>query len=152
MEADRPDAEGRPPLKERLIMRRLLRLLIWPAALAALVGLFALAHALNERKRREKADEAAAAAQTPKRANRGVVEAVEFHEKRVERLRKLASPEIVSRRELDDALIALADARAQQEIARGAGDLWQKALRTLERAGDTPAAWAEDISTPAAGE
>src|SRR4029077_12485009 len=58
-----------------------------------------------------------------RRKEQGAEESLKIHQERVDRLRKLSSPEIVSRRELDDALIALAEAKAQMEIARGSADL-----------------------------
>ena len=88
-----------------------------------------------------------------RRKELGAAESLKVHEERVERLKKLVSPEVVARRQLDDAALALAEARAQAAVARSAAELWEKALRALGHADPGGSAeWSELLTAPAGGE
>jgi hypothetical protein len=83
----------------------------------------------------------------------GAEEVLQVHEARVARLQKAGASEIVSRKELDDALVQFTDARTQLSTARSAVAVWQKALDTIDKRQGTPdAAWSEVLTAPAAGE
>jgi HlyD family secretion protein len=83
----------------------------------------------------------------------GAEDVLKVQQGRVGRLQKATAAESVSRRELDEALVALTEARTQAATAAAAVTLWQQALRAVERGGDRPAAtWGEPLTVPAAGE
>jgi biotin carboxyl carrier protein len=82
----------------------------------------------------------------------GAEEVLEIHQARVDRLKKLSAPETIARRELDEALTALAEARTQANAAKAAVGLWQKALDAVKRRGGPKAGWSEALTAPAAGE
>lgn len=84
---------------------------------------------------------------------KGAVEILKVQEERVGRLQKFDTTEIVSRRELDEALVQFAEARTQKATAEAAVELWEKALKVLDRTKDQPAAaWSETFLAPADGE
>jgi biotin carboxyl carrier protein len=84
---------------------------------------------------------------------RGAEDVLKVRQAQVDRLQKNAERDVVSRRELDDGLVALADARAQLAKARAGVGLWEKALDALDQRGDRPAAaWSEPLTAPADGE
>jgi biotin carboxyl carrier protein len=83
----------------------------------------------------------------------GAEEVVAIHEKRVERLHRAGSSDFLPRKELDEALVQLADARTQLHTAQAAVTLWEKALRTIEQRPNGPSAgWTEPLLAPAEGE
>jgi hypothetical protein len=86
--------------------------------------------------------------------HRGAEDVLKLQQDRVNRLRKASGSDmIVSQRELDEALVALAEARTQMATAGAAVELWQKAVEAINRRGDRPeAAWSEPLVAPADGE
>lgn len=83
----------------------------------------------------------------------GAAEQVRIHQETVARLQKAAVSEVVSRRVLDDALVALAEARTQVATAKAGVELWQQALKVIERGNERPdSAWTEPLVAPTAGE
>src|SRR5262249_25761009 len=84
---------------------------------------------------------------------RGADEVVKVHQARVDRLQKLSGGQVVARKELDDALTALADSRTQSALAKAAVELWRKALEMVTRRGDgASAGWSEPLTAASAGE
>ena len=83
----------------------------------------------------------------------GAEEVLKLQEDRAKRYQKLAKDQAISRRDLDDALIALAEARAQQATARTTVELWQRALDALQQHGDkSTGAWSEPLIASVEGE
>jgi hypothetical protein len=83
----------------------------------------------------------------------GVEETLKLHQDRLERLQKFGTADVVSRRELDEALFQAAETRTQRAMARAAVDLWLKAVNTAERAKGQPGLpWSEALTAPAGGE
>ncbi len=83
---------------------------------------------------------------------RGAEEVVKVHQGRLQRLKSPGTVEVVSRRELDEATVALAEARTQLATAQAAVELWEKALRTIEEEGERPhSTWSEPLRTPLTG-
>jgi hypothetical protein len=83
----------------------------------------------------------------------GEDEVVQVQQQRVNRLQKATVGEALSRRELDDALVALAEARIQAATAKSAVELWQRAVDAIERGGDrNDGVWTESLTVPIAGE
>jgi hypothetical protein len=83
---------------------------------------------------------------------RGAEEIVKIREERAERLKPVAST-TVPRREVDDALVQLAEAKTQLSTARAAVELWQKALEEMDRRRDrAESAWSHTLTVPADGE
>jgi RND family efflux transporter MFP subunit len=85
---------------------------------------------------------------------RGAEEVLQVRQQQVNRLQKVATPEIVSRRELDEALVELAKARTQKENAKAALDLWQQAQDAIDGRDQHPgsSAWSVPLKATAAGE
>src|SRR5262249_32772027 len=78
----------------------------------------------------------------------GAEEVLDIHQARVDRLKKLSAPETIARRELDDAMTALAEARTQANAAKAAVGLWQKALDAVKRRGTSKTGWSEALTAP----
>jgi hypothetical protein len=84
---------------------------------------------------------------------RGAEEVVQIQQSRVDSLKKVTSQEIISRGELDAALVQLAEARTQAATAKASAELWQKALQEVERRTEgKAAAWSQPLAAPADGE
>ena len=84
---------------------------------------------------------------------RGAEEEVKLQQSRVDSLQSVTSQQIISRVELDNALVQLAQAKNQLATARAAAELWQKAVEELERhKGDKMSAWSQPLTAPADGE
>ena len=83
----------------------------------------------------------------------GAEEEVKLHQDRVDSLKAVTSQQIVSRAELDVALIQLAQAKNQRATAKAAAELWQKALREVERhMGNDSSRWSQPLVAPIEGE
>lgn len=83
----------------------------------------------------------------------GAEEEVKLHQDRVDSLKAVTSQQILSRAELDAALIQLAQAKNQLATTRAAAQLWQKALREVERhKGDDDSRWSQPLTAPIEGE
>jgi RND family efflux transporter MFP subunit len=82
----------------------------------------------------------------------GAAEIVKIEQARVERFKSSGSADIVSRRELDDALVRLAEARTQLATAQAAVKLWQEALAASEKPENGPTPWSRPVTAPADGE
>ncbi len=83
----------------------------------------------------------------------GVQEVLKVQEDRVKRLKKLESGEVISRKELDDALVALADAKTQVATTKASVELYEKALERIgggEVSKDSP--WQQPLTAPGDGE
>jgi biotin carboxyl carrier protein len=84
---------------------------------------------------------------------RGAEEEVKLQQSRVDSLKDVTSQQIISRVDLDNALIQLAQAKNQVATARAAAELWQKALDELKRhKGDKLSEWSRPLTAPADGE
>jgi biotin carboxyl carrier protein len=84
---------------------------------------------------------------------RGAEEVVGLQQDRVHSLEKVTSREIISRAELDAALVQLTEARTQAAAAKAAVELWQKALEEVERrTGSKTSPWSQPLTAPADGE
>jgi multidrug resistance efflux pump len=81
----------------------------------------------------------------------GAGQVLQIQQDKLDRLKKVGTPEIVARRELDEALVQVAEARTLQATSKAAVDLWQKALDGAGRQGNDPA-WSVPLTAPAAGE
>jgi RND family efflux transporter MFP subunit len=77
-------------------------------------------------------------------------ESLKIQQDKVARLKNLGGTEAVSRRELDEALLQVADARANQTAARDAVKLWQDALTESEQASGPT--WSRAVTVAADGE
>jgi RND family efflux transporter MFP subunit len=82
----------------------------------------------------------------------GAAEVVKIEQARVERFKSSGSADIVSRRELDDALVRLAEAKTQLATAQAAVKLWQEALAASEKPENGPGPWSRPVTAPADGE
>jgi hypothetical protein len=84
---------------------------------------------------------------------RGAEDVIQLQQGRVDSLKKVTSQEIISRAELDAALVQLAEARTQAATAKAAAELWQKALDEIDRRAEgQTAAWSQPLAAPADGE
>jgi multidrug efflux pump subunit AcrA (membrane-fusion protein) len=84
---------------------------------------------------------------------RGAEEEVKLQQDRVNSLKAVTSQQIISRVELDAALVQLAQARNQLATAQAATELWQKALSEVERRkGDARSPWSQPLVASADGE
>lgn len=84
---------------------------------------------------------------------RGAEEEIKLHQDRVHSLKAVISQEIISRTELEAALVQLAQARTQAASARAAVELWRKALQEVERhKGEDNSFWSQPLSAPSEGE
>jgi multidrug efflux pump subunit AcrA (membrane-fusion protein) len=77
-------------------------------------------------------------------------ESLKIQQDKLARLKNLGGTEAVSRRELDEALLQAAEARANQAAARDAVKLWQDALTEGERASGS--IWSRALIVAAEGE
>lgn len=78
---------------------------------------------------------------------------VQLQQARVDRLAHVALSEIVSRQQLEDAQVLLAEAKTQLAVATAAVELWQKALAEAEQphAHKAPA-YSQPLTAPGPGE
>jgi hypothetical protein len=84
---------------------------------------------------------------------RGAEEEVKLQQGRADSLKAVTSQQILSRAELDAALIQLAQARNQLATAQAAAGLWEKALREVEgRKGEENSLWSQPLLAPTDGE
>jgi biotin carboxyl carrier protein len=84
---------------------------------------------------------------------RGAEEEVKLQQSRVDSLHAVTSQQIISRVELDAALIQLAQARNQLATAKAAAELWQKAVQEVEgHQGRDDSSWSQPLLAPADGE
>lgn len=84
---------------------------------------------------------------------RGAEEVLKVQEERVDRLQKLGTGEIVSRKELDEAKVQLIEARTTRMIAEGAVETWQGALNMIDQAREKPiSTWSLPLTAPTDGE
>lgn len=84
---------------------------------------------------------------------KGAEEEVRLQQDRVNSLKSVTSQQIISRAELDAALVQLAQAKNQLATARAAAELWQRALREIEqRKRDDHSPWSQPLIAPADGE
>jgi biotin carboxyl carrier protein len=83
----------------------------------------------------------------------GAREVLKVQQDRVDRFRRAGESESLSRKELDEALVALTDARTQAAMAQAAIELWRQALRLIERRDErSSSTWSEPLTSPADGE
>lgn len=83
---------------------------------------------------------------------RGEQEVVKVHERTVASLQKVTDREILSRAELDTALVNLAEAKIQLGTAEAAATLWEKSLREFEQQrAEGASLWRQPIIAPAEG-
>jgi biotin carboxyl carrier protein len=81
----------------------------------------------------------------------GAVETRKILEARVKRFQ--GAPQSVPPRELEDALVALAEAKTKEAVARAAVQVWTRALAEIDRPGNgTRSPWIKALKAPAAGE
>jgi hypothetical protein len=82
----------------------------------------------------------------------GAEDILAIQQQRVERLKRSSASEIVSGRELDEALVQLTEARTQQATAQAAVELWQKAVEEVNgQNGRRDAPWSQLLTAPADG-
>ncbi|OAI47227.1 hypothetical protein AYO44_09920 [Planctomycetaceae bacterium SCGC AG-212-F19] len=86
-----------------------------------------------------------------KQKQHGTEEVVKIQQARIDRLKQFAGAEVVSRRELDEALVQVAEARTQLAIAQATVKLWQDALAGSARP-EVDSLWNQPITAPADGE
>jgi multidrug efflux pump subunit AcrA (membrane-fusion protein) len=82
----------------------------------------------------------------------GAEDVLKIQRDRAGRLQKLSRSGGASQRELDEALVALAEARTQAAIAKARVELWQKALDAVNRQKDGPGVWSLPLIAAAGGE
>jgi RND family efflux transporter MFP subunit len=83
----------------------------------------------------------------------GAREVLKVQQARVDRFQQAGESESLSRKELDEALVALTDARTQAATAQAAIELWRQALRVIERRDErSRSTWSEPLTAPADGE
>jgi hypothetical protein len=83
----------------------------------------------------------------------GAEEVFRIQQERLQRFQSLEGPGAVSRAELDQALVQLADARTQLATARAAVQQWEDALTDINRPGNRQeTTWSQPLNAPAAGE
>jgi hypothetical protein len=83
----------------------------------------------------------------------GAKDILKVRQDRVDRFRHAGESESLSRKELDEALVALTDVRTQAATAQAAIELWQQALRVIERRDERlSSTWSELLTAPADGE
>jgi hypothetical protein len=84
---------------------------------------------------------------------RGAEEEVRLQQGRADSLQAVTAQQIISRVELDAALIQLAQAKNQLATAKAAAELWEKALGEIrEGAGRKGSPWRRPLTAPADGE
>jgi RND family efflux transporter MFP subunit len=84
--------------------------------------------------------------------NQGAAEVEKVQRDRVERLRSLTTADIVSRREMADALVALAEAETQVATTKAAVDIWTTALKQIYDRQEPVSRWRMPLFSPADGE
>src|SRR5581483_1850649 len=83
----------------------------------------------------------------------GAEEEVKLQESRADSLKAVTSKQILSRAELDAALIQLAQSKNQLATARAAAELWQKAIQEVERRkAEQNSPWSQPLAAPSDGE
>ena len=84
---------------------------------------------------------------------RGEGDVVKTHERTVESLKKVTDREILSRAELDTALVNLAEAKIQLATAEAAAALWEKSLQEISQENlEANSLWRQPILAPGDGE
>lgn len=81
----------------------------------------------------------------------GAEKEVALQQDRAASLESVTAQKLIARPELDAARIALAQAKNQQATARAAAELWQKALREVDRHKDSASSWSQPLLAPADG-
>jgi hypothetical protein len=84
--------------------------------------------------------------------NQGAVEVEQVQRERVDRLRSLATSDIVSRRELTEALVALSEAQTQLSTTNAALELWTTALSQINDRDPSVSRWRMPLVSAAEGE
>lgn len=84
--------------------------------------------------------------------NQGAVEVEKVQKDRADRLKSLTTSDIVSRREMADALVALAEAQTQLATTKAAVDLWTTALAQINNRNELVSRWRMPLVSPADGE
>ena len=84
--------------------------------------------------------------------NQGAVEVEKVQRDRADRLRSLTTADIVSRRELADAQVALSEAQTQLSTTKAALDLWTTALAQINDRNESVSRWRMPLNSPADGE
>jgi RND family efflux transporter MFP subunit len=84
--------------------------------------------------------------------NQGAVEIEKVQRDRTDRLRSLTTSDIVSRREMADALVALSEAQTQLSTTKAALDLWTAALAQINDRHESVSRWRMPLISPADGE
>jgi hypothetical protein len=83
----------------------------------------------------------------------GAEEVFKIQQERVQRFQTLETPGVVSRADLDPALVQLADARTQMATAKAAVQQWEEALAEINRQGEREnTTWSQPLKAPAPGE
>jgi hypothetical protein len=82
----------------------------------------------------------------------GAEEILKIEQARIDRFKSVGAADIVSRRELDDALVRYAEAKTQLAAAQSAVKLWQEALAQSDKPGNGPTLWNHALTVPADGE
>jgi RND family efflux transporter MFP subunit len=81
----------------------------------------------------------------------GAEEVLKIEQARIDRFKSISS-DVISRRDLDDAMLRLTEAKTQREVAQAAAKLWQAALAESEKPGSGPSLWNQVFTAPADGE
>jgi hypothetical protein len=84
--------------------------------------------------------------------NQGAIEIERVQRDRVERLRSLTTSDIVSRREMADALVALSEAETQLATTRAAVQLWTTAILQISERKENTSRWRMPLAASADGE
>jgi hypothetical protein len=83
----------------------------------------------------------------------GAEEVFKIQQERAQRFQTLEAPGAVSRAELDQTLVQLAEARTQVATAKAAVQQWEDALAEINRQGDRKeTTWSQPLKAPASGE
>jgi RND family efflux transporter MFP subunit len=83
----------------------------------------------------------------------GAEEVFKIQQERVQRFQTLEAPGAVSRADLDQALVQLADARTQMATAKAAVQQWEDALAEINQQGERQdTTWSQPLKAPASGE
>jgi RND family efflux transporter MFP subunit len=82
----------------------------------------------------------------------GAEEVLKIEQARIDRFKSLSAGDVVSRRELDDALLRFAEAKTQLATAQAAVRLWQEALAQSDKPGNGVTLWNQSLTVPADGE
>src|SRR5262249_48670129 len=85
--------------------------------------------------------------------HQGALDVVKLRQEQVERLKKLSSSDAIPQNELDTALVALADAKAQEAATRASIELYEGALAKIDQPADSrESLWRQPLAAPADGE